>query len=170
MPIRDVEWFGTTTSGVSVYSNRGTNGIDGVISTAVGVAIATKARVTVLIGDVACLHDSNGLWALSRRNVDLTIVVTNNDGGSIFSFLPQAKIVGESNFELLYGTPHAASFEHLAGTHGIAFERVATVKDLEATLQRGGTRLIEVPCDRFTNVAQHEALQSTVVAAVEARA
>jgi len=170
MPIRDVEWFGTTTSGVSVYSNRGTNGIDGVISTAVGVAIATKARVTVLIGDVACLHDSNGLWALSRRNVDLTIVVTNNDGGSIFSFLPQAKIVGESNFELLYGTPHAASFEHLAGTHGIAFERVATVKDLEATLQRGGTRLIEVPCDRFTNVAQHEALQSAVVAAVEARA
>lgn len=170
MPIRDVEWFGTTTSGVTVYSNRGTNGIDGVISTAVGVALATKARVTVLIGDVACIHDSNGLWALNRRNVDLTIVVINNDGGSIFSFLPQAQIVSNSDFELLYGTPHGASFEHLAATHGITYERVTTVKDLETNLQRGGTRLIEVPCDRFINVSQHEALQSAVVAAVEARA
>jgi 2-succinyl-5-enolpyruvyl-6-hydroxy-3-cyclohexene-1-carboxylate synthase len=170
MPIRDVEWFGTTTPGVTVHSNRGTNGIDGVISTAVGVAVSTKARVTVLIGDVACLHDSNGLWALSRRDVDLTIVVTNNDGGSIFSFLPQAQIVSNSDFELLYGTPHGASFEHLAAAHGIAYERVASVKDLETTLQRGGTRLIEVPCDRFANVAQHESLNSAVVAAVETTA
>ena len=170
MPIRDVEWFGTTTPGVTVHSNRGTNGIDGVISTAVGVAIASKSRVTVLIGDVACLHDSNGLWALSRRDVDLTIVVTNNDGGSIFSFLPQAQIVSNSDFELLYGTPHGASFEHLAATHGIAYERVASVKDLETTLQRTGTRLIEVPCDRLANVAQHESLNSAVVAAVEATA
>ena len=170
MPIRDVEWFGTSTSGVTVHSNRGTNGIDGVLSTAVGVALATKARVTVLIGDVACLHDSNGLLALSRRNVDLTIVVANNDGGSIFSFLPQAQIVSKSDFELLYGTPHGASFEHLAATHGIAYERVTSVKELEATLQHGGTRLIEVPCDRFANVSQHEELQAAVVAAVEARA
>lgn len=168
MPIRDVEWFGTATSGVTVHSNRGTNGIDGVISTAIGVGLVTKARVTLLIGDIACLHDSNGLWALNRRDVDLTIVVTNNDGGSIFSFLPQAQIVSNSNFELLYGTPHGASFEHLAATHGIAFERVTTVTDLASTLQRGGTRLIEVPCDRFANVSQHEALQSTVVAAVDA--
>ena len=170
MPIRDVEWFGTTTSGVTVHSNRGTNGIDGVVSTAVGVSLATKARVTLLIGDIACLHDSNGLWALNRRDVDLTIVVTNNDGGSIFSFLPQAQIVSNSHFELLYGTPHGASFEHLAATHGIAFERVTTVGELAATLQHGGTRLIEVPCDRFSNVSQHEALQSAVVAAVEATA
>jgi 2-succinyl-5-enolpyruvyl-6-hydroxy-3-cyclohexene-1-carboxylate synthase len=170
MPIRDVEWFGTTTSGVTVHSNRGTNGIDGVVSTAVGVSLATKARVTLLIGDIACLHDSNGLWALNRRDVDLTIVVTNNDGGSIFSFLPQAQIVSNSHFELLYGTPHGASFEHLAATHGIAFERVTTVSELAATLQHGGTRLIEVPCDRFSNVSQHEALQSAIVAAVEATA
>jgi 2-succinyl-5-enolpyruvyl-6-hydroxy-3-cyclohexene-1-carboxylate synthase len=170
MPIRDVEWFGSTTAGVTVHSNRGTNGIDGVISTAVGVAISTKAQVTVLIGDVACLHDSNGLLALNRRDVDLTIVVTNNDGGSIFSFLPQAQIVSNSDFELLYGTPHGASFEHLAATHGISYECISTVKDLAKTLQTSGTRLIEVPCDRFANVSQHEALQSAVVDAVEARA
>ena len=170
MPIRDVEWFGTATSGVTVHSNRGTNGIDGVVSTAVGVGLATKARVVLLIGDIACLHDSNGLWALNRRDVDLTIVVTNNDGGSIFSFLPQAQVVSNSHFELLYGTPHGASFEHLAATHGIAFERVTTVTDLRSTLQRGGTRLIEVPCDRSSNVSQHEALQSAVVSAVEVTA
>ena len=170
MPIRDVEWFGSTTAGVTVHSNRGTNGIDGVISTAVGVAISTRAHVTVLIGDVACLHDSNGLLALNRRDVDLTIVVTNNDGGSIFSFLPQAQVVSNSDFELLYGTPHGASFEHLAATHGISYECVTSVKDLAKALQRSGTRLIEVPCDRFANVSQHEALQSTVVDAVEARA
>ena len=110
------------------------------------------------------------MWALNRRDVDLTIVVTNNDGGSIFSFLPQAQIVTNSDFELLYGTPHGASFEHLAATHGVAFERVTTVKDLERALQHGGTRLIEVPCDRFANVSQHEALQSAVIAAVEATA
>lgn len=170
MPIRDVEWFGSATAGVTVHSNRGTNGIDGVVSTAVGVGLATKARVTLLIGDIACLHDSNGLWALNRRDVDLTIVVTNNDGGSIFSFLPQAQTVSNSNFELLYGTPHGASFEHLAATHGIAYERIATVKDLASTLQRSGTRLIEVPCDRSANVSQHEALQLAVVAAVETTA
>jgi 2-succinyl-5-enolpyruvyl-6-hydroxy-3-cyclohexene-1-carboxylate synthase len=170
MPIRDVEWFGTATSGVTVHSNRGTNGIDGVVSTAVGVGLATKARVVLLIGDIACLHDSNGLWALNRRDVDLTIVVTNNDGGSIFSFLPQAQVVSNSHFELLYGTPHGASFEHLAATHGIAFERVTTVAELASALQHSGTRLIEVPCDRSSNVSQHEALQLAVVAAVEATA
>ena len=110
------------------------------------------------------------MLALSRRDIDLTIVVTNNDGGSIFSFLPQVQIVSNSDFELLYGTPHGASFEHLAATHGIAYERVASVKDLEATLQHGGTRLIEVPCDRSANVSQHESLNSAVVAAVETRA
>ena len=170
MPIRDIEWYGTVTPGVTVHSNRGTNGIDGVVSTAVGVALATRAPVTLLIGDVACIHDSNGLWALNRRDVDITIVVTNNDGGSIFSFLPQAQMVTDSTFELLYGTPHGVSFQHLAAAHGIAYECVTSIEALQHSLERGGTRLIEVPCDRGVNVAQHEALQSSVVEAIEATA
>ena len=170
MPIRDIEWYGTVTPGVTVHSNRGTNGIDGVVSTAVGVALATRAPVTLLIGDVACIHDSNGLWALNRRDVDITIVVTNNDGGSIFSFLPQAQMVSDSTFELLYGTPHGVSFQHLAAAHGIAYECVTSIETLRNSLERGGTRLIEVPCDRGVNVAQHEALQSSVVEAIEATA
>ena len=170
MPIRDIEWYGTATPGVTVHSNRGTNGIDGVVSTAVGVALATRAPVTLLIGDVACIHDSNGLWALNRRDIDVTIVVTNNDGGSIFSFLPQAQWVTDSTFELLYGTPHGVSFLHLAAAHGIAYESVTSGEALRQTLEGRGTRLIEVPCDRGVNVALHEALQSAVIAAIETMA
>ncbi|MEY3290830.1 MAG: 2-succinyl-5-enolpyruvyl-6-hydroxy-3-cyclohexene-carboxylic-acid synthase, partial [Actinomycetota bacterium] len=168
MPIRDVEWFGTVTPGVTVHSNRGANGIDGVISTAVGVAIASNAPVTLLIGDVATVHDSNGLWALARRGVNLTIVVTNNDGGSIFSFLPQATQVEASTFELLYGTPHGVSFEHLAAAHGIAFHRASTAGELRALLGVDGVRMIEVPLDRSVNVSQHNELNDAVIQAISA--
>ena len=166
MPIRDVEWFGTVTPGVNVHSNRGTNGIDGVTSTAVGIALATNSPVTVLIGDVACLHDSNGLWGVMSRGVDVKVVVTNNDGGSIFSFLPQASQVEHSTFELLYGTPHGASFEHLAGTHGIPFTRVTDAATLRSALNQPGTRLIEVPLDRQANVNQHDTVNGVVMSAV----
>ncbi len=168
MPIRDVEWFGTVTPGVTVHSNRGANGIDGVVSTAVGVALASNAPVTLLIGDVAAIHDSNGLWALSRRGVNLTIVVTNNDGGSIFSFLPQATQVETSTFELLYGTPHGVSFEHLALAHGLAYHRVHTAEELRAVLGTDGVRVIEVSLDRSVNVSQHIDVNEAVIQAVAA--
>jgi 2-succinyl-5-enolpyruvyl-6-hydroxy-3-cyclohexene-1-carboxylate synthase len=167
MPIRDVEWFGTVTPGVQVFSNRGTNGIDGVVSTAVGVALGTGVPTTVLVGDVACVHDSNGLWALMQRDIDLKVVVTNNDGGSIFSFLPQAGVVDNATFELLYGTPHGVSFEHLAYAHGVPFKRATHAASLAEALRDSGTLLIEVPFDRSVNVSQHEALNAAVVAAVE---
>jgi 2-succinyl-5-enolpyruvyl-6-hydroxy-3-cyclohexene-1-carboxylate synthase len=167
MPIRDVEWFGSVTPGVQVFSNRGTNGIDGVISTAIGVALGTGVPTTVLIGDVACVHDSNGLWALMQRHVDLKVVVTNNDGGSIFSFLPQAGVVNNATFELLYGTPHGVAFEHLAYAHGVPFKRATHEASLAEALTTPGTMLIEVPFDRSMNVSQHEALNTSIVQAVE---
>ena len=166
MPIRDVEWFGTVTPDVVVHSNRGTNGIDGVISTAVGVAAATSSPTVVFVGDVACLHDSNGLLGLMNRNVNVKIVVTNNDGGSIFSFLPQATQVETETFELLYGTPHGASFEHLAATHGIPYKRVTDAESLLSALETSGTCFIEVPFERGANVAQHDAVNAAVVAAL----
>lgn len=168
MPIRDVEWFGSVTPGVQVFSNRGTNGIDGVISTAIGVALGTGVPTTVLIGDVACVHDSNGLWALMQRDVDLKVVVTNNDGGSIFSFLPQAGVVTPETFELLYGTPHGVSFENLAYAHGVPFKRATHAASVADCLNESGTMLIEVPFDRSMNVSQHDALNASVVQAVEA--
>jgi 2-succinyl-5-enolpyruvyl-6-hydroxy-3-cyclohexene-1-carboxylate synthase len=163
-----VEWFGTVTPGVKVLSNRGTNGIDGVVSTAVGVALATGATVTLLIGDIACVHDSNGLWGLMNRNVDVRIVVTNNDGGSIFSFLPQASIVSHEVFETLYGTPHGVSFSHLAAAHGVPYARATTASELVTEMTKSGPRLIEVPLDRSVNVDQHNDINASVVRAVDA--
>lgn len=168
MPIRDVEWFGTVTPGVEVLSNRGTNGIDGVVSTAVGVALATCATVTLLIGDIACIHDSNGLWGLMNREVDVRIVVTNNDGGSIFSFLPQASIVSHEIFETLYGTPHGVSFSHLAAAHGVPYASVNTAAELVTQMGQKGPRLIEVPLDRSVNVDQHNEINAAVVKVIDA--
>jgi 2-succinyl-5-enolpyruvyl-6-hydroxy-3-cyclohexene-1-carboxylate synthase len=87
MPVRDVEWFGAPRSDVAMHANRGANGIDGVIATAIGVAIGSREPTAVLLGDVAFCHDLSSLTALQSRNLDLTIVVTDNDGGAIFSFL-----------------------------------------------------------------------------------
>src|SRR5699024_7584727 len=95
MPIRDIEWFGGSTT-ARILSNRGANGIDGVVSTAVGVSLPVTdqpGRTAALVGDVAFLHDVNALLGLQRRDVDLLIVVLDNDGGGIFSFLPQADVL-----------------------------------------------------------------------------
>lgn len=167
MPIRDVEWFGTVTPEASVHANRGANGIDGVVSTAIGVALGTKRPTVLLIGDVALLHDANGLIGLTRRDISLTIVVTNNDGGSIFSFLPQAKVVDPTAFEMLYGTPHGVSFSSLAAAHGMTHLEVHDAGTLAEAVKRGGTVLVEARFPRGENVAVHDALNSAVVAAVE---
>jgi 2-succinyl-5-enolpyruvyl-6-hydroxy-3-cyclohexene-1-carboxylate synthase len=124
MPVRDLEWYGAPRDGVQVIANRGANGIDGVTSTAVGVALATGAPTTVLIGDVAFLHDTNGLLGAASRDIELTVVVVDNDGGGIFSFLPQAQLLAADRFEQLFGTPHGVDIEGLARAHGIAAETI----------------------------------------------
>ncbi len=102
MPVRDLEWFGGPAA--IAHANRGANGIDGVLSTALGVAIGGTTTVA-LVGDIAFLHDSGALTALARRGTDLRIVVVDNDGGGIFSFLPQA--VGASHGALRGAVRHA---------------------------------------------------------------
>ena len=167
MPIRDFEWFGTPINGASVHANRGANGIDGVVSTAVGVALGSGQTTFLLIGDIACIHDANGLWGLSQRGVDVRIVVTNNDGGAIFSFLPQAQHVDADVFETIYGTPHGVSFASLAQTHGIEYCQVNSVGELEAACRRVGPIVIEAKFDRAVDVGQHEAINVAVVSAIE---
>lgn len=167
MPVRDLEWFGGVCS-AHVYSNRGANGIDGVVSTAVGIALATQETTYLLIGDIAMLHDVNGLIALSARNADVRMVVVNNNGGSIFSFLPQASVLNTNDFETLYGTPHDVHFESLAHAYGVGFERVTNTDSLRTALSQRGPRIIEACTDRSVNVSQHDDLNAAITSAVSA--
>jgi 2-succinyl-5-enolpyruvyl-6-hydroxy-3-cyclohexene-1-carboxylate synthase len=170
MPIRDVEWYGRPRGGVAVHANRGANGIDGVLSTAVGVALGSGAPTTCLIGDVALLHDSSALIGLAARDVDLTIVVVDNDGGGIFSFLPQATTPGGAAFEELFGTPHGVDLRVLAAAHGlVTIEPTGPAEVAEAvraSLAAGGVHLVRVATDRAANVAAHRRLTDAVAEAV----
>jgi 2-succinyl-5-enolpyruvyl-6-hydroxy-3-cyclohexene-1-carboxylate synthase len=168
MPVRDFEWFGAPLGEVRVFSNRGANGIDGVVSTAVGIALATSRRTHLLIGDVAMVHDSNGLWGIASRNVNMNIVVNNNDGGSIFSFLPQASLLDAESFEVLYGTPHGVDFAQLAGAHGVRHIRLDDARNIASALPKSGVNLIEIVFDRTTNVATHDQLNAAVVREIDA--
>ena len=166
MPVRDLEWFAPPRDGVRVFSNRGVNGIDGVVSTAVGVALSSKSPTALLIGDIAMLHDSNGLLNLIRRDAQLKIIVIDNEGGGIFSFLPQAQAMEGDQFEQLFGTPHSVDFAALAKTHGIAFTWVSTAQELRRELGNPASSMIGVRTDRSKNVDDHNALYSAVAAAL----
>jgi 2-succinyl-5-enolpyruvyl-6-hydroxy-3-cyclohexene-1-carboxylate synthase len=162
MPVRDVEWFGTVRRDLRVLSNRGANGIDGVVSTAVGAALV-GAKTTLLIGDVAFLHDSNGLLGLAGRGVDLTIVVLDNDGGGIFSFLPQRTELHGDRFERFFGTPHGLDLVALSQAYGVDAERVDDVAQLD---WRPGIRVLVVSTDRDENVALHDQLADVATEAL----
>jgi 2-succinyl-5-enolpyruvyl-6-hydroxy-3-cyclohexene-1-carboxylate synthase len=169
MPVRDVEWYGVPRPDVTVHANRGANGIDGVLSTATGVALATRAPTTCLLGDIAFLHDSNALVGIADRGVDLTVVVVDNDGGGIFSFLPQAARLPADRFEQLFGTPHGVRAEQLAAAHGLLSITVEAADALPGALGAaragGGVRLVVVRTDRAANAKLHEELHAAVAEA-----
>ncbi len=167
MPIRDVDAFASPGAArIRVLSNRGVNGIDGVTSTAAGVAAATGLPTTLLIGDLALIHDLHGLLIARRHQLPLRIVVVNNDGGGIFSFLPIADRT--EHFEQLFGTPHGLDFTHLAALAGAPFERPRTADALATALAGPGFPLIEVRTDRASNVSAHRDLHARVAGALEA--
>jgi 2-succinyl-5-enolpyruvyl-6-hydroxy-3-cyclohexene-1-carboxylate synthase len=169
MPVRDVEWYAKPRDGLCVLANRGANGIDGMVSTAVGVAIGTGEHVTVLVGDIAFLHDSNALLGLAGRGVDITIVVVDNRGGGIFEFLPQAELDREI-FESLWGTPHDVDLATLAAAHGIATLTVHEPEGLRTALdvaaQTSGVHVVLCPTDRQANVGIHDEIHRAVAAAI----
>lgn len=169
MPVRDVEWYAAPRDGVRVLANRGANGIDGVTSTALGVAL-TGVPTAVLIGDVAFLHDSNALLGVADRGVDLTVVVVDNRGGGIFSFLPQASALAAERFEQLFGTPHDVDLATLAAAHGVATVEVHDAADVgrtvAASVATGGVRVVVVRTDRAANVAVHDELHAAVARAL----
>jgi len=174
MPVRDVEWYARPRSGVEIHANRGANGIDGVTSTAVGLALVDPLRPTaLLIGDIAFLHDTNALLALARRSVNLTIVVVDNDGGAIFSFLPQRNALTAERFEQLFGTPHGTDPGAVAAAHGLHVERIGSIDELRRAIVSAsaepGVTVLHVRTDRDDNIAAHADLHRAVAAALDHR-
>ena len=171
MPVRDLDAFLSPGGGTPrVVAHRGTNGIDGVVSAAAGMAAATGDRVVLLAGDLALLHDLGGLLGAIRAGIDLTIVVPNNNGGGIFSFLPVAEAVPQPVFEQFFGTPHGADLSGVVTGTGAAHHRAgdagALGEALETCRQSGGVHVIEVPVDAAANVAQHRLVERSVRDAV----
>ena len=163
MPIRDMDMFAVPDgSSDRVLANRGASGIDGCIATAAGVADETAQPLTAIVGDLACLHDLNSLALLHQKPV--TLIVINNDGGGIFSFLPAA--AHADIFESHFGTPHGLHFEHAASMFGIPYQRPSGHVKFEeayfAAVQSRGPSLIEVTTDRKENVRLHREIEKTI--------
>jgi 2-succinyl-5-enolpyruvyl-6-hydroxy-3-cyclohexene-1-carboxylate synthase len=128
--------------------------------------MASEAPTTVLLGDVAFVHDESSLTALAARQLTLTIVVTDNDGGAIFSFLPQAAAMSTERFEQLFGTPHGTDVVAVARAHGLRAFEADDADALSAGIRDGGTSVIRVRTDRRRNVDVHAALNAIAVAAI----
>lgn len=172
MPVRCLDLAMRAGAGSWVLANRGVSGIDGCISTAVGAALAHQVAgggpAVAMLGDLSVIHDQNGLViGPGEPRPDLTVVVVNNDGGGIFSFLPYA---GMDEFERLFGTPHGVDFAHMAAASGWDYQRITSADELPGALKGGGTRLVEVRTDRQASVQFHrhvrEALSAAALAAV----
>ena len=155
MPIRDVDNL-LFDSEVEVYANRGANGIDGVISTALGMAVHKK--VTLLIGDLAFYHDMNGLLMAKLNDIHINIVILNNDGGGIFSYLPQ-KTAAEQYFERLFGTPTGLNFEYTAMLYDFSFKRLDNITDFsQVSFSNMNSYIYEILTNREDNLEQHQLL------------
>ncbi|HTU36368.1 MAG TPA: 2-succinyl-5-enolpyruvyl-6-hydroxy-3-cyclohexene-1-carboxylic-acid synthase [Acidimicrobiales bacterium] len=176
MPIRDLEWYAAPEAEPPrVYANRGANGIDGVVSTALGVAAAggpaerggEQGRTVCLLGDLAFLHDVSGLVNLPA--VPCTFVVVDNGGGGIFSFLPQARELAGPTFETLFGTPPTSDVASVARGFGLPVSEAATPAEFEAAWEATappgvpGPALIRVQVPgRARNVAVHDEINEAV--------
>jgi 2-succinyl-5-enolpyruvyl-6-hydroxy-3-cyclohexene-1-carboxylate synthase len=162
-PVRDLDLAPVRADPPPVYANRGLAGIDGNISTAAGVALATARPTTALLGDLTALHDLTGLLRpATEPRPDLRLVVANDGGGSIFATLepggPGSILSGA--YERLFGTPHAVDFAALAAGFGVAYEQVSALPDLDRVLARPveGVEVVEVVVDR----SQRRALNAEI--------
>jgi 2-succinyl-5-enolpyruvyl-6-hydroxy-3-cyclohexene-1-carboxylate synthase len=165
MPIRDLEWYAPAARvPPRVLANRGANGIDGVVSTALGVAAAgTAKRTFAFLGDLAFLHDVSGLVNLPE--VPCTFVVADNGGGGIFSFLPQATALAPESFETLFATPPTSDVGAVARGFGLPVLEVTERSELEPALAAvpptPALVRVRVPT-RTENVAAHDAINQAV--------
>lgn len=166
MPIRDQEAFLPSSATDALFlSNRGANGIDGLLSSGTGAAHASGRPTTIVTGDLGLLHDIGGLAALREVETPVRIVVIDNDGGGIFGFLPQQEALSGDEFEALLGTPRGVSTEKAAALFDLPHRRLESLGDLSDALA-AGTGLIEVKTDREANVELHRRLAEAVSQAI----
>jgi 2-succinyl-5-enolpyruvyl-6-hydroxy-3-cyclohexene-1-carboxylate synthase len=171
MPVRDLDsFFPTGGRAARLLGNRGVSGIDGVMSTALGASAVSEGPLVLVLGDLSFYHDMNGLLAARRFGLSATIVLINNDGGGIFSFLPQHEQERE-HFETLFGTPHGLDFAPVADLYGVDFQRVTTREEYRAALKASffapGVQVIEIETDREENLKLHQRIWDEVTKAVE---
>ena len=149
MPVRDIEFFWKPNNlGIQPFFNRGANGIDGTLSTALGVAHRNQSSI-ILTGDLALLHDTNGFLIRNKFVGHLTIILINNNGGGIFEMLPIAQF--EPPFEELFATPQHIDFAQLAATYGIEHQLIASWQELQEKLNplpKQGIRILEIKTNR----------------------
>ncbi len=166
MPIRDQETFlPIGEADITFLCNRGTNGIDGLISSGIGAAHATGKPTTIVTGDLGLLHDIGGLASLRDVSTPVRIVVIDNDGGGIFHFLPQEQALESEEFEALLGTPRGVSVAKAAALFDLPHRKLKSLDELPEALA-AGTGLIEVKTNRQANAALHRKLSERVAAAL----
>jgi 2-succinyl-5-enolpyruvyl-6-hydroxy-3-cyclohexene-1-carboxylate synthase len=166
MPVRDMDSYGFNSHAECVITgiNRGASGIDGILSTAAGFAAGHRKPVTLLIGDIAFLHDLNALSLLSSMEEPLQIIVLNNNGGGIFSFLPVSECT--DIFESHFATPQNYSVKSAAETFGVEYANPQTNSEFIAAYKSASTSprstVIEITGTRQGNLQQHRALQEKI--------
>ena len=177
MPVRDLDaWFPSTDRAITIRSNRGANGIDGVVSTALGSAAVAPGPVALVVGDVSFLHDLNALLAARLHGLSATIVLVNNDGGGIFSFLPQAQPGAApdgsglpEHYEELFGTPHGIDVGPIVCALG-GVHRLVAPSDLRSAIAesvgRPGVDVLELRTGRERNLALHRGVAAAVARAL----
>ncbi len=162
MPIRDLDMHAASDgNNTRIGANRGTSGIEGAIAAATGFAVGLQAPATAIVGDLSSLHDLNSLDLLRRNSQPAILIIINNDGGGIFSFLPIAK--STATFEPYFGTPHGLNFSHAAAMFGIDYFHPQASDEFiniyRQALASSHSTLIEVTTDRAKNWQFHQDLQ-----------
>ncbi len=165
MPIREIDFYADFKGNpVRVNGNRGASGIDGLVASAAGLSVGLDKPVTLFVGDLSLLHDLNSLSMLKALKHPVTIVVINNDGGAIFSFLP---IAGEKDvFEKFFGTPHGVTFEDAAKMFGLAYAKPDSAKSFTQAYERAvrgkTSAIIEITTNRDENVKVHQLIREKI--------
>ncbi|WP_174734908.1 2-succinyl-5-enolpyruvyl-6-hydroxy-3-cyclohexene-1-carboxylic-acid synthase [Mesobacillus harenae] len=164
MPIRDLDsFFFHNNKEIRIFANRGANGIDGIVSTALGAATACQPMYLIL-GDLTFYHDFNGLLAAKLYELNIHIILINNNGGGIFSFLPQSS--HQENFELLFGTPLGIDFKHIVEMYNGSYELISDWHHFNEAMRNApsysGLKVLEVSTSRENNVLEHRELWNRV--------